>query len=150
MPSADLAQVQPLWLQVLDRWPGIWPHVDMVPALMQILAALLQKMCYVMAELCRSDSPAKVSFFEKHHQSAQELYSELCHQLVTLPAQDKELIKVAPAYGQFNITLPDKSKLTLKALLPREWSRVCSMYWQVLTTAGGDVKVKPREVLQVC
>lgn len=94
----------------------------------------------------------------QHHQSAQELYSELCHQLVTLTAQDKgaegasvhvlntlgacfmhmvstsvqaftsgdhdsrlmyltlavvamlgsctELIKVAPAYGQFNITLP--------------------------------------------
>jgi len=80
-------------MQVLDRWPGIWPHVDMVPALvsklryqiginssvtmsqadaqscgivqMQILAALLQKMCYVMAELCRSDSPAEMSFFEK-------------------------------------------------------------------------------------
>ncbi|KAL0045022.1 hypothetical protein WJX82_005590 [Trebouxia sp. C0006] len=88
----------------------------------------------------RYASCLEMSFFEKYHQSAQELYSELCHQLVTLPAQDKELIKVAPAYGQFNITLPDKSKLTLKALLPREWSRVCSMYWQVLTT-GQDLQL---------
>ena len=80
-------------MQVLDRWLGIWPHVDMLPALvsklryqiginssvtmsqadaqscaivqMQLLAGVLQKMCYVMAELCRSDSPAELSFFEQ-------------------------------------------------------------------------------------
>ncbi len=80
-------------MQVLDRWLDSWPDVHMLPALvsklrqqgginssvtmpqadaqscgivqMQLLAAVLQKMCYVMAEHCRSDSPAELSFFEQ-------------------------------------------------------------------------------------
>ena len=32
---------------------------------MQLLAAILQKMCCIMAEHCRSDSPAGVSFFRQ-------------------------------------------------------------------------------------
>ncbi len=80
-------------MQVLDRWLDSWPHVDMLAALvsklryeiginssvtrpqadaqscgivqMQLLATILQKMCCVMVEHCRSDSPAEPSFFEQ-------------------------------------------------------------------------------------
>ncbi|KAL0018276.1 hypothetical protein WJX77_003271 [Trebouxia sp. C0004] len=220
MPAEGLDQVQPLWLQVLDRWLDSWPDVWMLPALvsklryqigistsvtvsqadaqpsgivsMQVLAAILQKMCCVMAEHSMSDSPAELSSFTQYHKSAQELYSELCHEMVTFPAQDEgakgasthvlhalgacfmhmssasvqafmsdhhsnmlycllpsavamlgsctELIKAAPAHGLVNIILPDDTKLPLKALLPREWSRVCSTYWLLLST-GDDLQL---------
>ncbi|DBA82454.1 TPA: hypothetical protein ACH3X2_000688 [Trebouxia sp. C0005] len=224
MPSEGLDQVQPLWLQVLDRWLDMWPHIWMLAALMsklrqqigidssvimsqagaqpsgivqmQLLATILQKMCCIMAELYRSDSPAGLRSFIQYHKSAEELYSELCHQMVALPAQDEgaegasthvlnalgscfmlmcsasmqafmsddqsnmlyhmlpstvamlgsctELIKAAPPHGHVKILLPDDIKMPLKALLPREWSRVCSMYWLVLSTGDPQLAYQTR------
>ncbi|KAA6427368.1 MAG: hypothetical protein FRX49_02032 [Trebouxia sp. A1-2] len=147
--------------QVLDRWLDMWPHIWMLAALMsklrqqigidssvimsqagaqpsgivqmQLLATILQKMCCIMAELYRSDSPAGLRSFIQYHKSAEELYSELCHQMVALPAQDEGDPQLAyqtrwqPGHASI------RAELSSSVYLPMTLD-VCSALMRAITT----------------